>query len=139
MFSQKGEELKATREAERNFRMLFGSTDNPEYVVVAQPDGDIGPPIVMRLPSQWMIEQIGDLSGPYTVVGQVNQVLQAGEQLPTLRLTRTAPPTPLELAALRESVDGMVAPAQGMGIVVSSSDAAVDGPCLSVTPAAIFR
>ena len=86
-----------------------------------------------------MIGQVGQLSGEYVVIGQVDHVLPVGEELPTLRLTRDAPPTPIELEALREVVQHFVEPAKALGVSISKSDASIQGPALWLTPVAIFR
>jgi hypothetical protein len=139
IFSQKGEELKATKEGERNIRMLLGDPEKEELIVIARPNGDEGPPVIIRFAQRWMIGQLGHLSGSYSVVGQVDQVLSSGEELPTMRLTHDAPPTPMELTALREVVKGFVEPSQQMGISVSADDASIQGPALWLTPIAVFR
>lgn len=139
IFSQKGDDLKSTKDAERTIRTLLGDAEEQELIVIAKPEGGEGPPIVMLLAERWRIGQLGHLSGHYSVVGQVDQVLAHGEELPTLRLTRDTPPTPLELTSLREAVEGFVEPAKEMGIVVSANDASITGPALWLTPIAIFR
>jgi hypothetical protein len=118
-FSQKGDELK--------------------LLIIATPEGDEGPPVIIPLAQRWMIGQLGHLSGRYSVVAQVDQVLRPGEEFPTMRLTRDAPPIPAELEAFREAVSLFVEPAKQMGIEVSADDASIVGPALWPKPIAIFR
>jgi hypothetical protein len=136
-FSQKGEALKETRDAERNMRLLAGGSE--DLMVIAKPSGDMGPPVIMTLADEWMIGKLGHLAGTYAVVGQVDQVLNVGESTPAIRLTQDIPPTPLELNLWRESLGNFTAPAAALGIEVSEADAAIDGPAMWITPAAIFR
>jgi hypothetical protein len=138
-FSQKGEELKATKEAERNIKLLMGEHAREELLIIATPEGEEGPAVVIPLAQHWMIGQLGHLSGRYSVVAQVDQVLGPGEEFPTMRLTRDAPPIQPELDAFREVVSGFVEPAQQMGITVSPNDASIVGPALWLKPIAIFR
>ncbi len=138
-FSQKGDELKATKESERNIKLLMGEHAQDEMLIIATPEGDEGPPVVIPLAQRWMIGQLGHLSGRYSVVAQVDQVLKSGEEFPTMRLTRDAPPIPAELQTFREVVGLFVEPAKQMGIEVSADDASIVGPALWLKPIAIFR
>lgn len=138
-FAQKGDELKATKEAERNMRALMGELANSEVAAIAVPVGDPGPTVSMTLADRWVIGEIGRIDGEYRVVGQVERVLGEGDEWPSLRLTRDAPATPMELDVLREAVEKFVTPAETLGVTVSQLDASVSGPALLVTPIAIFR
>jgi hypothetical protein len=137
-FSQKGEELKQTRDAERSMRLLAGGSKD-ELMTIAKPLGDMGPPVIMTLADQWMIGRLGHLAGTYTVVGQVDQVLDAGESTPAIRLTQDIPPTKLELDLWSEALGNFNVPAEALGIHISNDDAAIKGPAMWITPAAIFR
>jgi hypothetical protein len=139
LFAQKGEELKATKETERVFRALAGHGENLESVVLAKPSGGEGPPVAMQLADRWMIGQLGHLSGEYTLVGQVDQVLKDGEQYPTLRLMHVAPVTITELDALKEIVGNFTEPAKVFGLSITPEDATITGPAIWLTPIAIYR
>ena len=56
-----------------------------------------------------------------------------------MRITHSAPVTPLELAMLKEMIPPFVEPSKAFGIVVSENDAGIKGPALWLTPVAIFR
>jgi hypothetical protein len=139
IFAQKGEELKTTKEAERVFRALAGEDENLESVVLAKPSGGEGPPAAMQLADRWMIGELGHMSGEYTVVGQVDQILKEGEQYPTLRIMHAAPVTILELAVLREIVGNFTESAKTFGLSITPEDATVTGPAVWLTPIAIYR
>ena len=139
IFAQKGEDLKETKEAERIFRALVGEDENLESVVLAKPSGGEGPSVAMQLMDRWMIGQLGHLSGEYTIVGQVDQILENGEQYPTLRMMRAAPVTIVELDALREIVGNFAEPAKVFGLSITSEDATITGPAIWLTPIAIYR
>ncbi|MHA7306539.1 DUF6414 family protein [Arthrobacter sp. TMN-49] len=142
IFSQKGEELKSTKEAERSMKMLLGDNDEGgagETIFIARPVGEKGPAVAMPISAEWLIGKTGRLGGEYTVVAQVDQILTDGEELPTLRLTHDVSATPLEINTLKESVGGFVEPAKAMGMDVSADDASITGPALWLNPIAIFR
>jgi hypothetical protein len=141
-FSQKGDELKSTKEAERNVRMLLGASEDPDLdqlMLFAKPDGEPGPKVAIPVTPKWLIGRVGRLGGMYTVVGQVDQIIEKGEEFPTLRLTHDVAATPLELGVLKESVANFEDPAKAMGVEISSDEAGVKGPALWVEPIAIYR
>ena len=142
LFSQKGEELKATKDAERNIRMMLGDNDEGsegQSVLIATPVGQPGPSVAMSISSEWLIGKVGQLGGEYSIVAQVEQVLGPDEELPTLRLTHDVSATPLEINTLKEAVEHFIEPAKAMGVDVSTSDASITGPALWLAPIAIFR
>ncbi len=142
VFSQKGEELKSTKDSERNIKMLLGDNDEGgagESIFIAKPIGESGPAVAMPISGEWLIGKIGRLGGEYSIVAQVDQILGPQEELPTLRLTHDVSATPLEITTLRDSVSNFVEPAKAMGVDVSTSDASITGPALWLNPIAIFR
>jgi hypothetical protein len=139
IFAQKGEELKSVKEAERVFRALVGDDENLESVVLAKPAGGEGPPVAMQLADRWMIGELGHLSGEYTIVGQVDQILKDGDQYPTLRIMHAAPVTIVELQALREIASNFAEPASIFGFNISAEDVTISGPAMWLNPIAIFR
>jgi hypothetical protein len=142
VFSQKGDELKATKDSERNIKMLLGDNDEggaDVSVFLATPVGEPGPAVAMPISDEWLIGKIGRLGGEYSIVAQVDQVLGSGEELPTLRLTHDVSATPLEISTLKEAVSHFKQPAKTMGLEVSTSDASITGPALWLDPIAIFR
>jgi hypothetical protein len=141
LFSQKGDELKSTKEAERNLRMLLGDPDedSEQVVVLARPNGDHGPTVAMPIKTKWLIGKFGQLGGEYTVVAQVDQIVGPDQELPALRLTQDVAATPLEITTLKEAIAEFAAPAKALGVAISDSEASIKGPALWLEPIAIFR
>jgi hypothetical protein len=141
LFSQKGEALKETKEAERSMKMMLGDPDDEaaEIVVIAVPNGGSGPTVAMPIKQRWLIGALGQLGGEYTVVAQVDRLIKLGQQLPALRLTRDVAATALEITTLKEAIAHFVEPANVIGINVSEGAATIDGPALWLEPIAIFR
>jgi hypothetical protein len=141
LFSQKGDQLKETKEAERNIRMLLGEPDDDteQIIVLAQPLGAAGPGVAMPIQTRWLIGPLGQLGGEYTVVAQVQRILGPDEELPALRLTHDVAATPLEIDTLRSAMSNLVQPAKDMGVLISDDEAVVAGPALWLDPIAIFR
>lgn len=141
MFSQKGEELKGTKDAERTVRMMLGdpSDEEDQVVVLATPNGDAGPKVAMPIKTKWLIGKFGQFGGEYSVVAQVDRILTEGEKMPALRLTHEVAATQLEIDTLVESIQGYKDPANAMGVVITDEDAAISGPALWLEPIAIYR
>lgn len=140
MFSQKGEELKTTKDAERSMRALVGGDELLEISAVALPVGDDGPLVAMNLQDIWTIGQLGHLGGEYTLIAQVERVLEdTDDELPTMRLTRRAPVTKLEIDLLRESINGFIEPASALGVELPPDSVSIKAPAIWVSPIAIFR
>lgn len=140
MFEQKGPELQQTKNSARIMRQVLGGEDSSENaLLVAAPVGDDGPLVAMTVDPQWLIGRLGEVGGRYTIVAQVEQILDPGEEIPALRLTRDVSPTPLELSTLKEVVSNFVEPAKELGVEISESASAVVGPALVVKPVAIYR
>jgi len=141
VFSQSGEELKATKAAERNMRLILGDSDTEEdeVIILATPLGDRGPKVAMPVKIKWLIGRFGEFGGEYTVVAQVDRLVPAGEELPALRLTRDVVPTKLEVSTLKTVVGNFTESAAALGVNISEDDAVITGPALWLQPIAIFR
>jgi hypothetical protein len=141
-FSQKGDELKATKDAERIISMILAQdTDDPddeEIVVLATPLGDAGPRVAMPIKKRWVIGNLGRFGGEYSVVAQVDRLVQADDELPALRLTHDVAPTPLEIETLKTALSEFKGSAEEFGLDLAES-ATVKGPALWLEPIAIFR
>lgn len=137
-FSQKGQELAATKEAERNIRVLLeGNAD--EVIFVAKPLGDIGPTVAMAVQQQWLIGTLGRVGGEYTVIAQVDRIIEGGDEFPAIRLTQDVGPTPLEVGLMKEALSNFVEPAKELGMTITDNEATISGPALWLEPIAIFR
>jgi hypothetical protein len=141
MFSQKGEERKQTSTAAKNVRQLLGGNaeDSDEVPLLAVPEGDDGPAVVLVISEKWLIGRLGQLGGTFGIVGQVVELVDVGDEYPVLRLTKDVPPTSLEMQTLKDSVEHFVEPAKGLGIDIESEASVVRGPALVIEPIAIFR
>lgn len=140
MFSQKGPQLEATKSAEKVMKALLGSDETRDEVLLSVfPLGGEGPAVVMPVSPHWLIGRLGELGGAYTVIAQVNQVLEKGEEWPAIRLTRDVAPTPLEVSTLKGVVTNFVEPAKNLGIDIGETDASVLGPALILTPIAVYK
>jgi hypothetical protein len=141
MFSQSGPELKETKEAERVVKMILGDVadDEDQVILLATPNGEPGPTVALPVKTKWLIGRFGQFGGEYSVVAQVDRIVNEGEELPALRLTHDVAATPLEIATLKEAVDGFQESAKGMDMPISEDAAVIKGPALWLEPIAIYR
>jgi hypothetical protein len=141
LFSQKGEERKATVASAKSIQQLLGdaSDDDDEVPLLATPEGESGPSVLLSISKKWLIGRMGQLGGTFGVVGQVIQIVGAGEEYPVLRLTKDVSPTPLEINTLKDAVQHFVEPAKDLGVDVKASESVVQGPLLVIKPIAIYR
>ncbi|MGP9489212.1 DUF6414 family protein [Glutamicibacter sp. AOP12-B1-11] len=141
LFSQKGEERKTTANSSKSIRQLLGdaSDDDDEVPLLATPVGQPGPSVLLSVSKKWLIGRMGQLGGTFGIVGQVVQIVEAGEEYPVLRLTKDVSPTPLEIDTLKDAVQHFVEPAKGLGVEVEASESVVQGPVLVIKPIAIYR
>jgi hypothetical protein len=138
LFSQAGPELKSTQDTERQMRNIFDG-QRGEIPAMVTPVGEAGPEVHAILLEKWMITPVGRLDGEYTLIGQVEQVVEEGTEWPLFRLTHDAPITPLEMETMKKVVASFPEAAGNLGIQLSDDEATLHGPGLVVTPIAVFR
>ncbi|WP_124712261.1 DUF6414 family protein [Mycolicibacterium nivoides] len=141
-FSQKGEELKTTKETERIISMILAqdqqNDEDQEIIVEAVPLGDAGPGIAMPIKKKWVIGNLGRFGGEYTVVAQVDRLIASNDELPALRLTHDVAATPLEIDTLKTALDAFKESAESFGLDLADA-ATIKGPALWLEPIAVFR
>lgn len=139
-FSQKGEALKATKEAARNMKWLLGSDDGETgYFVYATPVGDAGPAIAMLLKDRWMLDGARLTGGVYTVIAQVDQIINEDDFLPVLRVFPEGQMSTMERELIHEAIGGFTEPAKNFDVDVSRTDGEMHGPAAWINPVAIYR
>lgn len=140
-FSQKSDQRKSTVTASRSIKEILGDTsdEDDEIPLLAVPDGEAGPVVLLAVSQKWLIGRLGQLGGKFGIVGQVVQIIETGDEYPVLRLTKDVSPTPLEISTLKEAVVHFVEPAKALGVDVEAEESVVSGPVLVIKPIAIYR
>lgn len=140
LFTQPQRDHKEIKDTAAKMKAMLGSGERDPVFVDVRPIGDDGGPrVVMELDSKWAVEPLGRLSGRYSIVAQVEEIIQDGELYPAVRLTQDVPPTKMELDTLREAMDNFVEPAKGLGLEIEAGAAQVVGPAVALRPIAVFR
>jgi len=140
LFRLSGEEQKAMKESVQALTTLLGGEERMHSVFAeAHPTGSRGPRVILELSTEWAITPLGRMSGIYTIIGQVDEILNEGETYPAIRLTGEVPVTDLEREALKEAMEGFAEPAEEFGLEVGEDAVAIPGPALILRPIGIFR
>jgi hypothetical protein len=87
---------------------------------------------------------IEDLTGHFSALVQVDEVLQEqeqeqGQELLTLRAIRGAPPGKTERNAIVEGAQGLIKPANELGVPLAHEDLLMPAPLMLLRPIAIWR
>ncbi|MBF9351699.1 hypothetical protein [Mycobacteroides chelonae] len=138
IFSTQGQELKELKKSARNMSTMLGE-DMKDVFAKVTPVGLPGPAFYIQLRTDWIIGGLGDLSGTFTLIGQVDRILSKQESTPALRLTNEVPPTRLEISTLKEALKSFAESATEFELEWSDNEAEVIGPALVARPIAIYR
>jgi hypothetical protein len=96
--------------------------------------------IGIRLSNGWILEQLGDWSGIYTVIAQVDESIPTGSKWQTVRVFRKMPITKIEEKLLDEAMRGFTEPIKSFFDMDSNEDlTAIEGPLITLRPVAIYR
>ena len=141
LFTQKSDQRKTTVAAARNIKQILSgsSGEDEEIPLLAVPEGEAGPAVLLSVSHEWLIGRLGELGGKFGIVGQVVQIIEVGDEYPVLRLTKDVSPTPLEIRTLKEAVIHFVEPAKALGVELEAEESVVKGPVLVIKPIAIYR
>jgi hypothetical protein len=139
-FQQKGEELKETKATARIFHTMLGGRDAPKHLpTYMAPNGIIEPLVVARLDEQYLLDPKEEMGGTYRVIGQVDRLLEEGEEYSAIRVIRDVPPTPMEIATVSEALGTFIEPALELGITLSAADLSFPAPAVMLRPIAVYR
>lgn len=140
IFSRPQREHQQLKAGAAGVKSMLGSSKDPEIVFAdVTPSGGPGPAVLMPLDRRWAIRPLGTLSGTYTIVGQIEEIVSDGDEYPTMRITSEVPVTKLEADTLKSAVGKFAEPAATFGLEIDESSASLNGPALILRPIAIFR
>jgi hypothetical protein len=119
---------------------MLGGKDAPKHLPIYLAPLDVAEPRVMaRLDEDYMLSPKEAIDGFYTVIGQVDQLLESDEEISVIRVIRDVPPTPLEVTTISEALSHFIEPAKKLGVDVSQDDLSVRSPSVMLRPIAVFR
>lgn len=130
-------------ETKRMARMVSGwmkgRSESKSLMVYMAPFGIDSPRIAARLDETYLIGGTQAVEGEFTIIAQVESLIQLGESVPAIRVVRDTPPTPLETETITASLQGMAEMASGLGVAVNDSDLTLQYPGVILHPIAIYR
>lgn len=130
-------DLSSLKNPEQVVKFILGKRD--EITATMRPTGADGPAVAMTFLSRWIIESIGRWNGVYTLIAQVEEVLEEGESWQTMRIIDDAPLTPLEETTLSTAIEPFRDGLKNFGIELDESPTRLEGPALVLRPIALYR
>jgi hypothetical protein len=140
VFKQKPAEAAQTKkQARMMLGWMKGSGESRNVLINIAPSGASDPPVVARLDERYLIGGVSAVEGDYTIIGQIESLLSPGDKVPSIRVIRETPPTPMETETITTALQAMVEPANALGVEVKDSDITLEYPTVVLHPIAIFR
>lgn len=139
--AQQGQELKETKKSARMVSLIAGIKEdgNNKLPVYLAPNSVSEPRVLASLDERYMVRSNEDVEGVFTVIAQVEHMLNEGEEVAVTRFFSGLPPTPLEIKTTSEAWQHMIEPAKELGVDIKMDDITVPYPAVIVRPIAIFR
>lgn len=132
-----GTDLPALEASEHIVKFMIGKRD--ELNATLTPFGETGPKVGITFLNEWIIESVGRWNGVYTLVAQVEEVLDEGESWQTMRIIEDAPLTPLEETTLNDAIAPFGDALTAFGIELDETPTKLMGPAIVLRPIALFR
>ncbi|HEX3781415.1 MAG TPA: hypothetical protein VHX38_17280 [Pseudonocardiaceae bacterium] len=140
VFQVKGSELQDTKKITAMMTEWMGGKDRTIHLAVYFRPGRVTEPKILgRLEDRYIVGSREAIEGDFTVIGQVEQILEKDEVISTIRVIRDVPPTPKEIQVATEAMLHMISPAKELGVEIEASDISVPAPAILLRPVAIFQ
>lgn len=130
-------ELKKTARMMRGW--LSDANNNVNQLVHIQPLGSPYPKVVARLDESYLLAGSSGVEGEHTVIGQVEQLIEADAPVPVARVVRDTPPTPMETETMSKALGAFQEGAQALGVIIGEDDLTLKYPAVILKPIALFR
>jgi hypothetical protein len=140
VFKQPAAQLAETKKnARRMAGWMRGKDDGKSILVSLNPLGITTPRVSARLDEKYLIGGTEIAEGEFTVIAQVESLVQATESIPAIRVLRETPPTPKETEVITESLQGFVEAGAALGVEITDDDLTLRYPGVIFHPIAIYR
>lgn len=128
------EEINAS---EHIMKFLRGKREETNALIV--PQGDDGPTVGASFREEWIVEPVGRWDGTFTLIAQVDNVVEEGGSWPSVRIIEDAPLTPMEETVIKEALAPMQEAISAFGLDVDDESISISGPALVLRPIAMYR
>lgn len=140
VFNRKAAELVDIKKQARMMRgWMRGAGDSSNAMIDIAPFGTPEPRMVARLDERYLVSGLQAVEGEYTIIAQVEAMLDPSEKVSAVRVIRDTPPTPLETEVSTKALKNLIEPAAALGVEVSEADITLEHPTVILHPIAIFR
>lgn len=140
VFKQKTADVAETKKTARMMLgWMKGRGESRNVLINIAPNNVTDPPVVARLDERYLVGGVSAVEGEYTIIGQIESLLSPMDKVPSIRVIRETPPTPMETDTITKSLQGMIEPAKHLGVEIKSSDITLEYPTVVLHPIAIFR
>jgi len=129
----------AKKIAPRMEQWITGGHDRRNLLVYLLPGGAAYPRIVARLDDKYIVGDLDNIEGRFTVVAQVDALLHDDERDSVIRVVRDVPPTPMEVETINTALAPFAEAGRGLGVVVNDDDFTFASPTMIVRPIAIWK
>jgi hypothetical protein len=138
-FHMKGASLQEAKNVAAMMLSWMGGKDRPTHLpVYLRPGGVVEPRIVGKLDDAYIIGGHEGIEGRFTVIAQVEKLLEGDQVISAIRVIRDVPPTPKEVEVINEAMLNMIGPAKEFGVDIDPDDINVPAPAVIVRPVAIY-
>ncbi|GLK19047.1 DUF6414 family protein [Herbiconiux flava] len=139
-FKQPTAKLAETKKIASQMNNWMGGRDGARSILSSiAPLGIATPRVFARLAETYLVNGAGVVEGEFTVIAQVEQLINQGSAVPAIRVLRETPPTPKETETITEALKNFIEPAAGLGLTVTPGDITLEFPGVLLHPIAIYR
>lgn len=130
-------EIKRQARMMRNW--LSDSNDNLNQLVHIDPFGFSSPRVIARLDENYILDGSTGLEGEYTLIAQVEQLVDENYPVPIARVVRDIPPTPKETETMTSALGNFQESATALGVEITEDDLTIAHPAVILKPIALYR
>lgn len=136
-------ESKQVPEIKKIARMMSswmrGKSDTKDLMVYLAPMGIQDPLVAARLRENLIVAGTQAIEGDFTVVAQVEKLVEDDGAVQAIRIIRDVPPTPMEIETITNALSNFVEPSKSLGVDITEGDITLRHPAVVMHPIAIFR
>jgi hypothetical protein len=118
---------------------VTGGHGRRNLLVYLLPHGVESPRLVARLDEKYVVGELDNIEGRFSVIAQVDALLGAGDKESVVRVVRDVPPTPMEIETVTSAMRGFGEAGAELGVIVSEDDLTFSTPTVIVRPIAVWK
>jgi len=133
-------ELAKTKKTANQMRGWMSGRDGTQsFLTSIAPLNKSNPRVFARLSEDYVVGGTQQVEGEFTVIAQVEQLIEPDRPIPAIRVLRDTPPTPKETETITAALQGFIEPAAALGVEITPGDITLEYPGVLLHPIAIYR